>query len=71
MDGQVGEEGFDFGDTHLLGVAFVVEEDEAFDPANVCLFGADGVMLAADGITHLIEEFLGAFLRGLIHRVDS
>ena len=71
MDGQVGEEGSDFGDTHLLGVAFVVEEDEAFDPANVCLFGADGVMLAADGITHLIEEFLGAFLRGLIHRVDS
>jgi hypothetical protein len=32
---QVGEEGFDFGDIHGLGMALIVEEDEAYDPADV------------------------------------
>jgi len=52
MDGQVGEERFDFGDTHLLGMAFVVEEDEAFDPANVGLLGAVGIVFATQRISH-------------------
>ena len=68
---EMGKGGRDFGDAYLFRMMLVVEEDEAFDPANVCLFGAEGVMLAADGIAHLVEEFLGAFLRPLIHRVDS
>jgi len=40
VDGQVSEEGFDLRDAHLIGVAFVVEEDEAFDPMDIGLFGA-------------------------------
>jgi hypothetical protein len=28
-EGQMGEEGFDFWNTHFLGMAFVVEKDEA------------------------------------------
>jgi hypothetical protein len=48
--GEVGEEGLDpspgsgrrFGGTHLGGVAFVVEEDEAAHPVHVGLFGAVG-----------------------------
>ena len=59
MDGQVGEEGFDFGDTHLLGVAFVVEEDEAFDPADVGLLGAVGIVFAAQCFSHAIQKLWG------------
>ena len=55
LDGQVGQEGLDLRGAHLLGVALVVEEDEAFDPVDVGLFGADGVVLEADGLTNLIE----------------
>lgn len=32
---QVGEEGFDFRDIHGLGMALIVEEDEAYDPADI------------------------------------
>jgi hypothetical protein len=46
-------------------MALIVEEDEALDPANVSLFGVDGVVLAADRIAHLVKEFLGTFLRVL------
>jgi len=53
--------------SHFLGMAFAVEQDEAGGPAGVGLFGADGVVLEADGVTDtstelsagLIEEFLG------------
>ena len=55
FDGQVGEESFDFGGAHLVGVALVVEEDEAADPVDVGLFGADGVVFDPDGVTDLIE----------------
>ena len=40
VDGQVGEEGFDLEAAHGSGVALVVEEDEAADPAQVGAFGA-------------------------------
>jgi hypothetical protein len=48
-------------------MAFAVEQDEAGGPAGVGLFGADGVVLEADGVTDistelsagLVEEFLG------------
>jgi len=36
------------------------------DPADVGLFGADRIVLEADGITDLIQEFLGALL---LHRL--
>jgi len=63
FDGEVGEEGLDLGGTHLAGVAFVVEEDEPFDPGDVGLFGADGVVFTADRVSDLIEEAFGPLLR--------
>ena len=54
LDGQVGEEGLDFGDAHIFRVSLVVEEDEAFDPVDVSLFGAIGVMLAAQRLPHAV-----------------
>jgi len=61
VDGQVGEEGFDVGRSHVAGMdvlagVFFVEEDEAFDPADVGLFGAIGIVLAAEGVTQLVQE---------------
>jgi hypothetical protein len=38
-------------------MTFVVEEDELFDPVDVSLFSANGVMLEADDVADLIEEF--------------
>lgn len=43
----MGDEGTDLGLTHVFGVAFVVEEDVAFDPVFVGLFGAVGVVFGA------------------------
>ena len=54
--GQVGEEGFDFRGSHIFGMSFVVEEDEAFDPVDVGFLGADGVVFEADGLTNSIEQ---------------
>ncbi|MGQ9841885.1 MAG: hypothetical protein ACUVR4_15540, partial [Anaerolineae bacterium] len=42
-----------------------MEEDEASDPVDVGLLGADGIVLAADSIAYDIEELLlGRFWRG-------
>ena len=62
IDGQMGEIGFDVGRAHVAGMdvlagAFFVKEDEAFDPADVALFGAIGVVFATQGVAHLIEKF--------------
>lgn len=49
----------------LARVAFVVEEDKAFDLIHVSFFGADGVVFDTDGIPDLVEQF---FLGWKIHR---
>lgn len=67
FDGEVGEEGFDLRRAHFAGVAFVVEEDEPFDPGDVGLFGADGIVFAADRISDLVEKFLRSFARCWLH----
>ena len=46
-----------FGDAHFLGMTFVVEEDVVFDPVDVGVFGAGGVMFDAKCIAILVEEF--------------
>ena len=48
-NGEVGEELFDFAGAHLVGVAFVMVEDEPFGPIGIRFFGANGVMFDADG----------------------
>lgn len=67
---QVGEEGLDFGSAHLGWVALVVEEDEAANPGDVGLFGADGIVFEPNSVTNLIEQFPGAlFHRPLVARL--
>jgi hypothetical protein len=55
IDGEVGEEGLDLGGAHIGGVFFAVKEDEAYDPVDVGLFGAEGVVFEAEFVSHLIE----------------
>ena len=55
LDGQVGEKGFDLGSAHLLWTAHAVEVDVAFDPADVGLLRAIGIVFEANGITDLIQ----------------
>jgi len=56
---QVSQKGFDLRPAHVVRMAFVVEEDEAFDPEDVTLLGAVGIVLEANGVAYLIEEFFG------------
>ncbi len=41
IHGQVGQEGLDFRNAHVLGMSFAVIENVAFDPADVSFFRAD------------------------------
>ena len=54
---RLGEEGLELGSAHVLWMALVVEEDEAFNPMEVGLFSAVGVVLAAQGLADAVEEF--------------
>ena len=58
---EVGEESFDFGCAHGGGVTFVMEEDVAFDPIFVVLFGAVGVVFEANGIETWSRSLRGGF----------
>ena len=53
--GQVGEESFDLGNSHVFGVPLVMKEDETFDPGDVGFLGANGIPLAADNVTGSVE----------------
>lgn len=59
IDGEIGQEGLHLGRPHLLGMALVVEEDEAPDPVGIGLAGARRVVHQADGVIHLFEQLLG------------
>ena len=54
---QMAEEGGDFFLTHLVGVTFFVEQDEAADPVHVSLLGANAVALDAEMPADAVEEF--------------
>ena len=68
--GKVGEVCLYFLLSHFFGVAFAVEEDVAFDPFFVGLFGAVGVVFEADGVGDLVEQFF-AFRGGCGVFVDG
>jgi hypothetical protein len=51
----MGQERLDFGTIHGVGMLVVVEEDKTFNPMEISLFGAVGIMLGAEGLAHLIE----------------
>ena len=58
----MGEKGLDFGDAHFTWELFIVEQDVALDPGDVGLFGTDGLVFEPDGLSDLVEEFLGPSL---------
>jgi len=51
VDRQVGQEGFDVGSAHLIRVPDAVERDVAFDPVDVALLRAGGIVFEANGVT--------------------
>jgi hypothetical protein len=55
--GEVGQKGFDFGDTHVLGMTLVVKEDVAANPLDVGFCCPLGIMLEPNGTTDLVEQF--------------
>jgi hypothetical protein len=57
LGGEVGDEGFDFGIAHFIGVALVVEEDEAAAPVYVGFLCAKGVVLGLESLAHSVEKF--------------
>lgn len=57
--GEVGEVLGNFGNAHFFWVAFAVEEDVVFDPLEVGVFGAGGVVFDSKGVAVLVEEFWG------------
>ena len=52
---QVGNESLHFVSCHVVGMALVVEEDEALDPVDISLLGAVGIVLHAQDFTSLIQ----------------
>jgi len=44
LDGQIGQKGFDFPAAHFVRMALVVEQNVAFDPVYISLFGANGTV---------------------------
>ena len=53
---KVGEELPDFGDAYFFWVTFVVEEDVVFDPDDVGVFGAGGIVFDAKRVAILVEQ---------------
>lgn len=64
--GEVGQERLHFRRSQVLGVTLAVKEDEALDPVQVRLLGADAVVLEADDGAHLLQErsFFGLATQG-------
>ncbi len=56
IDGEVTEEGGNLRFAQLLGVAFAMEEDEAANPIEIRLLGADAVMFDAQMPADTIEQ---------------
>jgi hypothetical protein len=55
-DGKVGQETLDLGCAHGCRKSLAVEADEALNPVEVRLLGADAVVSKADPIAYLIEQ---------------
>jgi hypothetical protein len=78
LQSQVGEKRADpsassgqvLGRVHVLGVACVVKQDVARDPAYVGLFGALGIVFQAQGVADLSEQLLGCWFHGFLCAFD-
>src|SRR5215207_4036795 len=60
---EVGNEVVDLDYAHVARMALVVEENVLADPADVGLFGAEGIMAVAEELAILVKQLLG-FPRG-------
>jgi hypothetical protein len=56
VDRQVGEEAFDLGGPHRVGVAQAVKADEALGPGGVAVLGAGGELAEAAGPADAVEQ---------------
>ena len=54
----MGDELVDLGHTHFFWMAFVVIKDVLTNPFDVGFFGAGGILLEADEVAVLVQEFL-------------
>jgi hypothetical protein len=70
IDSQMGQKSLDLGSAHVGGMALVMEQDIACDPADVGLLRTDRVVLEADRITDLVEQPFGTW-RILLMRFHS
>jgi len=69
---QVGEKSLDLRRSHFAGMALVVEQDGAADPVQVGVLSTEREVFEADGISDLVEEFLGSWFHGCFSNgVDS
>ena len=53
---------------HLIGMAFVVKQNEAANPVNVSLLSTIRVMLDPYGIAHLVEPLSGTRFQQAVMR---
>jgi hypothetical protein len=56
FNGQIGQEGGDFGRAEFGGVAAIVEENETLDPIDVTGFGAGRIVTDSDFAADSVEE---------------
>src|SRR5258706_3591568 len=57
FDSQIGNEILNFGSIHFQRVTLFVKKYKAFDPIDIALLCAIGIMFYAKDIAHLIEQF--------------
>ncbi len=55
----MGDEGADFGCAHVFRLTFLMKDAErvAANPADVGFFSAVGLVLGAEGVSELVEQF--------------
>jgi hypothetical protein len=64
VNGQMRQKAVDLGCAHLQRVTFVVEEDEALDPIDVGVLGADAVVANGAGLADPVQQPARARLGG-------
>lgn len=57
--GQSSDEFIDLCHAHLAGMALVVVQDKLSDPADIGVFGTEGIMAVAEDFAVLIEQLFG------------
>jgi hypothetical protein len=64
VGGKIRNVFLDFWRAHLHGMSFLMKQDEALDPCQICFFGTVGIVFQA----YLVEEFDGGHGSLLLQR---